>query len=292
MCSHPVTGVVSLDAPFENAGLKDCDGKETLLETINENGKSRLLFLAQNVPAVGYKIYKLEKGENKASVNVIASENSLENEYLSVKLDGDGNILSVFDKENGREVLSGVGNLLTISHDKPIHESAWNLENDYKMKMTELKAAKSVRVLESSPLRSVIETVRKYNQSTITQKIILNAASRTLDFDTTVDWHEREKVLKAEFPVNIRARYSTFEIAHGALQRPTYANNSYEKAMFECCAHKWTDLSEGDYGVSLLNDCKYGYDLFDNVMRITLMRGPICPDPKGDIGISTFKYSL
>ena len=114
MCSHPVTGVVSLDAPFENAVLKDCDGKETLLETINENGKSRLLFLAQNVPAVGYKIYKLEKGENKASVNVIASENSLENEYLSVKLDGDGNILSVFDKENGREVLSGVGNLLTI----------------------------------------------------------------------------------------------------------------------------------------------------------------------------------
>lgn len=292
MCSHPVTGVVSVDAPFENAVLKDCGGKEVLFETINENGKSRLLFLAQNVPAVGYKIYKLEKGENKASINVIASENSLENEYLSVKLDGDGNILSVFDKENGREVLSGVGNLLTISHDKPIHESAWNLENDYKMKMTELKAAKSVRVLESSPLRGVIETVRKYNQSTITQKIILNAASRTLDFDTTVDWHEREKVLKAEFPVNIRARYSTFEIAHGALQRPTYANNSYEKAMFECCAHKWTDLSEGDYGVSLLNDCKYGYDLFDNVMRITLMRGPICPDPKGDIGINTFKYSL
>lgn len=292
MCSHNVSNLVSVDAPFENAVLKDCDGNRVLCETVTENGKAKLRFIASNVPAVGYKIYKLEKGEEKASKAVIVTETSLENEYLSVKLDSNGNLISVYDKENGREVLSGLGNLLTISHDKPIHESAWNLENDYMMKMTELKSAESVRVVESSALRGVIETVRKYNNSTITQKIILNAAGRTLDFDTTVDWHEREKVLKAEFPVNIRARYSTFEIAHGALQRPTYANNSYEKAMFECCAHKWTDLSEGDYGVSLLNDCKYGYDLSLNVMRITLMRGPVCPDPKGDIGISTFKYSL
>ena len=99
-------------------------------------------------------------------------------------------------------------------------------------------------------------------------------------------------MLKAEFPVNVRARYSTFEIAHGALERPTFANNPFEKAMFECCAHKWTDLSEGGWGVSLLNDCKYGYDLTGNVMRITLMRGPVCPDPKGDIGVNTFTYAL
>ena len=134
--------------------------------------------------------------------------------------------------------------------------------------------------------------VRKFNESTVTQKISLKAGCRTLDFATEVDWHEREKVLKAEFPVNVRARYSTFEIAHGAIERPTYANNSFEKAMFECCAHKWTDLSEGGWGVSLLNDCKYGYDLTGNVMRITLMRGPVCPDPKGDLGLNSFTYAL
>ena len=113
-----------------------------------------------------------------------------------------------------------------------------------------------------------------------------------MDFETTVDWHEREKVLKAQFPVSVRSRYATYEIQHGTNEYPTHSNTTYDAPKFECCAHKWADLSEGGYGVSLINDSKYGYDIQDNLMRITLMRGPICPDPLGDIGINTFRYSL
>ena len=126
----------------------------------------------------------------------------------------------------------------------------------------------------------------------ITQTYTLYAGARRLDFVTHTDWHEREKVLKAEFPADIRARYSTFHVAHGALQRPTFANDPFETAMFECCAHQWVDLSEADYGVAILNNCKYGHDISGSLMRITLMRGPICPDPKGDIGEQDFVYSL
>ena len=285
--SHEVSDVITVDMPFPGAYIEN-----TECEITTEDGVKKLIFKADNIPPMGYKVFKISEKATPAEDGVLVDGGSLENEYLKVAFDENGLITSVFDKKNEREVLYGKGNLLTISHDKPIHESAWNLESDYKMKMWKLEKAESITVIENTPLRGTIEIVRKFNESVITQKVSLKKGSRTLDFDTTVDWHEREKVLKAEFPVNIRSRFSTFEIAHGALERPTYANNSFEKAMFECCAHKWTDLSEGNYGVSLLNDCKYGYDIDKDVLRITLMRGPVNPDKYGDIGISTFKYSL
>ncbi len=141
-------------------------------------------------------------------------------------------------------------------------------------------------------LRGVIRVVRKFNKSTITQDIILEKDKPTIDFDTTVDWYEREKVLKAAFPVDIRSRSASCEVAHGAAEYPTHYNTCYDLAKFEFCAHKWADLSEGGYGASIINDCKYGYNVHDNVMKITLMRGPIVPDPKGDLGVNTFRYSF
>ena len=99
-------------------------------------------------------------------------------------------------------------------------------------------------------------------------------------------------MLKASFPVNIRNTFASYETAHGSITRPTHRNTSYDLAKFEVCAHKWADLSEGDYGVSILNDCKYGYDIHENNMRITLMRSPNCPDRTADWGVNTFTYSL
>ena len=284
--THPLTSMVTVDAPEGFTGV--CDGNDRAMKAAVKDGK--LSFIAEDVPGLGYKVFTLTKETGGARVT--ATKTLLENEYLRVAIDENGLLESVYDKENGRETLSGKGNLLTVSHDKPIHESAWNLESDYKMKMCPLTEAVSIEVTESSPVKGEVTVVRRFNESAITQRISLKAGCRTLDFETEVDWREREKVLKAEFPVNVRARYSTFEIAHGAIERPTYANNSFEKAMFECCAHKWTDLSEGGWGVSLLNDCKYGYDLTGSVMRITLMRGPVCPDPKGDLGMNAFAYRL
>ena len=285
------TNTVKLAVPQGTGSVTDAEGNTLPGRVFLSNNTTVLEFTAENIPAMGYKVFRLSAQPYEKILHE-AEERVLENEFLRVTFDENMLIDSIFDKENGREVLAGKGNLLTISHDKPIHESAWNLEVDYKMHMTPLTSFESARIRPFDGMKAGAHIVRKYNKSTITQEIVLKAHARTLEFRTAADWYEREKVLKAEFPVDIRSRYSTFEVAHGAVERPTYANNSYEKAMFECCAHKWTDLSENDYGVSLLNDCKYGYDIMGSVMRITLMRGPVCPDRKGDMGMNYFTYSL
>ena len=243
------------------------------------------------MPAFGYGVFTL-CDETAEFENVKVTKNTLENKYLKVSLDGNGLIDEVIDKTTGRQILTGKGNLMTISHDKPIYESAWNMEFDYQMKFWELRDAESIEVVEASPLRGAVRVVTKFHESTITQDIILEKDKPTLDFDTTVDWHEREKVLKAEFPVDIRNRNASCEIAHGAAEYPTHYNTCYDQAKFEFCAHKWADLSEGGYGASIINACKYGYNLHDNMMKITLLRGPICPDPMGDLGMHHFRYSF
>lgn len=287
-----VTNTVKLPVPQYVNSIADANG-ETMPCRVYMADDTRILeFSAKDVPSMGYKLFYPCAEEAEAAVRKEDPAPVLENEYLRVVFDENMLISGITDKLSGREILAGKGNLLTISHDKPIHESAWNLESDYKMNMTPLTDVESCKVYPFDGVKSRVHIVRRYNKSVIEQDIILKKGAKTLNFRTCVDWYEREKVLKAEFPVDLRARYSTFEVAHGAVERPTYANNSYEKAMFECCAHKWTDLSENDYGVSLLNDCKYGYDIMGNVMRITLMRGPVCPDRKGDIGKNYFTYSL
>lgn len=252
---------------------------------------SKARFIAHDVPAMGYRVYgsdELAPGGEK----VTAEKNLLENAKLRVVLDENGLIDSIFDKVNGREVLTGKGNLLTVFHDKPVHESAWNLELDYQKRFWNLDKADSIEVLEADEIKGVVRIVRTFNKSTVTQDIILAADADYVDFDTKVDWHETEKVLKAAFPVSVMNTNASYEIAHGSIDRPTHWNYGTDLVRFEVCGHKWADLSESDYGVSIINDCKYGYDIHDSLMRITLMRAPICPDPVGDKGVSTFVYRV
>ncbi len=141
-------------------------------------------------------------------------------------------------------------------------------------------------------MRQTIEVRRKILNSEVTQRISLEANSSRLDFDTSIQWNERHTLLKVAFPVNVLAPQATYEIQWGNVQRPTHRNTSWDWARFETCAHKWVDLSEGNYGVSLLNDCKYGHDIHENVIRLTLLRSPTLPDPVADFGGHRFVYSL
>ena len=122
--------------------------------------------------------------------------------------------------------------------------------------------------------------------------MIVYANRRRIDFKTEVDWHEHQVLLKAAFPVAVRSTKATYEIQFGNVERPTHWNTSWDYAKFETVAHKWVDLSQRDYGVSLLNDCKYGHDVKDNVIRITLLKSGIEPDPNADQGHHEFTYSL
>ena len=94
------------------------------------------------------------------------------------------------------------------------------------------------------------------------------------------------------FPVSVRSTRATYEIQHGHIERPTVANTSWDEARFEVCGHRWADLSEPGYGVALLNDCKYGYDIRGHIMRLSLLRGPGFPDPEADQGEHRFAYAL
>ncbi|HET6873943.1 MAG TPA: glycoside hydrolase family 38 C-terminal domain-containing protein, partial [Acidimicrobiales bacterium] len=120
----------------------------------------------------------------------------------------------------------------------------------------------------------------------------LTAGSRRIEFDTTVDWQERHRFLKVAFPVAVRSQQAAFEIQHGYIHRPTHDNTSWDRARFEVCAHRWADLSEPGYGVALLNDCKYGYDVRGDTLRLSLLRGPGYPDPDADRGSHRFAYAL
>lgn len=287
--THPVSGTVSVALPDGYSAVEDLSGNKAVCAVYDNNGVRSISFTASDVPSLGYKIYKFT-AEAESRPTVTVSPSLLENDYLKIKFDNNGEITSVYDKENCREVLTGNANALTIYQDKPIHESAWNLEFDYQMKSFPLTRADSITVTEASALRCEIKIVRSFNKSTITQYISLAHNERQIRIRTEAEWYEREKILKADFPVAVRSPYSTCETAHGSIQRPTHYNTSYDQAKFEICMHKWVDLSEGDYGVSILNDCKYGCNVTDGKIGITLLRGPIVPDPTADIGHHEFTY--
>jgi alpha-mannosidase len=145
-------------------------------------------------------------------------------------------------------------------------------------------------VIEAGPLQATLEVRRRVLNSPFVQRISLAYNSPRLDFDTTITWQERHILLKVAFPVDILSPLATYEIQWGNVQRATHRNTSWDWARFETCAQKWVDLSEGNYGVSLLNDCKYGHDIHDNVMRISLLRSPTMPDPEADQGEHRFAY--
>ena len=218
----------------------------------------------------------------------------LENSFLRVEFNSDGDITRIFDKQSNREVLAPntVANQFQAFEDRPKNWDAWDVDIFYDDKMWLADPASSVEMVENGDLRQTVEIKRQILNSTYTQRISLNHNSQRLDFDTHVEWNERHIMLKVAFPVDVLSPQATYEIQWGNVQRPTHRNTSWDWARFETCAHKWVDLSEGDYGVSLLNDCKYGHDILDNVMRITLLRSPTMPDPMADFGEHRFAYSL
>ena len=216
----------------------------------------------------------------------------MENELLRVEIGADGSLRGVYDKEAGREVLEGRGNLLFAYADKPPNWDAWDVEAGYEAEGEEVSDAESVEVVEGGPLRAAVRVERRFRGSRISQSYVLLSGSRRLDVETRVEWHERQVLLRALFPVRVRSHEATFETMYGVVKRPTHRNTSWDEARFEVCAHRFADLSEPGYGVALLNDGKYGHSARDNVLGISLLRGPLYPDPLADEGEHSFTYSL
>ncbi|MEQ8385973.1 MAG: alpha-mannosidase [Coleofasciculus sp. A1-SPW-01] len=260
-------------------------------------GQTHLLFQAKDIPAIGYKIVWLcptdTPPENNHPNPQPNNEFILENDYLRVIVNPNtGDLSSIFDKPNQREILSGAGNQLQAFEDKGQYWDAWNIDPNYHQHPLPPTQLKSIQWLEQGNLRSRLQVIRQLGQSQFCQEYILTSDSPLLKIATTVDWQERQVLVKAAFPLNLEADYATYEIPCGAIQRPTKPQTPAEQAKWEVPALRWADLGDKTYGVSLLNDCKYGYDAQPSQLRLTLLKSPMWPHPDADRGIHHFTYAL
>lgn len=249
----------------------------------------------KDVPAMGWTTIRFEEGVTAQEVSAFTvTENTIETPYYHIELNEAGQMTSIFDKEADVEVLADGerGNVLQMFEDKPLAHEAWDIDMFYQEKMREVTDLQSIEVLEQGALQVKLQLTWKYMSTTIKQDLVLYADNKRIDFKTWVDWRERKQLLKVAFPVNVRATYATYDIQYGNVRRATNWNTSWEQARFETVAHKWVDLSERGYGVSLMNDCKYGHDIKDNVMRLTLLKAATHPDVEQDQGEHEFTYSL
>uniref|UniRef100_A0A673YPN0 alpha-mannosidase n=1 Tax=Salmo trutta TaxID=8032 RepID=A0A673YPN0_SALTR len=186
------------------------------------------------------------------------------------------------------------GNQFVVFDDVPLYWDAWDVM-DYHLQTRKpvVEVVRPVQVSSPGGLRgSVTFTLRISDKSTITQEIILDAMCPYVRFNTQVEWLESHKFLKVEFPVRVRSPNATYEIQFGHLQRPTHRNTSWDWARFEVWGHKWADLSEHGFGVSLLNDSKYGYSVYQNTLTLSLLRAPKAPDANADMGSHQFTYAV
>lgn len=229
--------------------------------------------------------------ENADSFTVNLEERRLETPYYNVAWEESGAFVSIYDKLNAREILKGKGNIFRIYEDKPIYYDAWDIELYYYDKYEDVLVDKVI-VTEKGILRMKLGFVYKYRNSEIIQNVVFYKNSPRIDFETMIDWQEDHRLLKTIFEVDIRATKASYDIQYGYVERPNHWNTSWDLAKFEVCGHKWADLSEADYGVSLLNDCKYGYGIRDNVMTLSLLKSAKYPDAEADMGIHQFKYAL
>jgi alpha-mannosidase len=272
----------------------DATGRKRPLQRVESAGRNQVLFYAPDLPAKGYQAFPLSSEKVADPPELSVGPSLLENCYFRIAIDAQGNIASLFDKRNRRQVLKPglAGNRLLAFEDKPAEYDNWNIDLYYQEKQWEIDAVEEIFVIEEGPVRGGLRIRKRFLDSVIVQDIYIYNDLPRIDFDTQIDWKESQILLKAAFPVDVHANKATYDIQFGNVERPTHWNTSWDLARFEVCAHKWADLSEAGYGVSLINDCKYGHDIKDGVIRLTLLKSGNHPNPEADRELHHFVYSL
>ncbi|WP_178020345.1 alpha-mannosidase [uncultured Paenibacillus sp.] len=282
---------------------KVVDGQGRLLQSqsIETEEGSCLLVELPAVPAFGYITVWLRTEPPKLTQNQMDARQrdtarlfQWETDKYVMEFNECGEITRWLDKEVNRELLEAgrVANEFQFFHDRPVEWDAWDIDPRYDKQSAGTAKLESFEVMERGCVRDVLRLRWSWSRSTIEQEIIFHKGMRRVDFKTSVNWQEDHKLWKVAFPVDLISTKATYEIPFGALERSTTNNTSWDQAQYEVCGHRWADISEGGYGVSLLNDCKYGYDIKEGVMRLSLLRSPKWPDKHADLGFHEFTYSL
>jgi alpha-mannosidase len=311
--SWPRVEVIEIEAQLpasaQHVEVLDSAGKlvESQLLAIELDTHRVDLLVLSHIPAIGYATYFVRPEAKQVPYHSIvkASESSLENEFIRVKIDPQtGCMTSLFDKRSQMETLAPsetdtggpkehvCGNLLQAFNDKPKRWDAWNIDADFEKQHWDLDKADQLELIENGPLRAVIRVKNHFQNSTFVRDITLYAGVPRVDVKMHADWHEKHILLKVAFPLSAHNEKATFEIPYGSVERPTTRRTPAEQAEFEVPAQRWADISDATHGFSLLNDCKYGYDAKGNVLRLSLLRSPEWPDPHADEGPHDFTYSL
>ncbi len=245
-------------------------------------------YYVSNVPSKGFRSYEC----SKINVHVFIPY-QLENKYYLIKFNEKYEIISIYDKQNEREVLTvgEIGNKLCAYIDMPHEFDAWEIKDYYKEKYYNVDNLSNVEFVSMGG-KYGYKIQRKFRNSLIEQYICIYENKEGIYFETTADWNEEHILLKTEFPVNVTANEAIYDIQFGNVQRSTLYNTPWDKAMFETCGHKYADYSQNDYGIALLNDCKYGYDVHGGVMGLSLIKCATEPNVNADKGRHSFTYAL
>ncbi|MFP4056205.1 MAG: alpha-mannosidase [Candidatus Brocadiia bacterium] len=293
----PVTGLVTA-MPAEEGPCRvvDAEGREIPSQARQHGDSTVVEFIARDVPPCGYATYFLQRGKRQAATHAAlrASPRVLESRLFRIRLNRNGEIVRLLDKRCGRQVVpeGQRANRFRLFEDKPGNYDAWDIVRSYEDKHWDLGPAVRAEVVATGPVRAGVRFERSFFDSRLAQTLWVYEGIPRIDFETEVEWRERNRLLKVAFPADVLARRASYDLGYGSIARPTHRNTSWDEAKFEVCGHKWADLSEAAYGLSVLNDSKYGWDVRGNVIRLSLLRGPIRPDPDSDLGKHAFTYAL
>ena len=297
--SANVTVDVQMPATTADVSVVDSRGVVLPSEVLSKDATTSMFHLlveARDVPSLGYEVLHVVPGKKPFVSDLKVTGTTLENAALRVVVDPQtGCITTLYDKKAGFEALAkgACGNELEAFKDTPKDYDAWNIDpgtlDQPPMRITE---ADSVQVIEHGPMRASIRVARHWQNSKFVQDIVLDAGSDQVVVTNDIDWHETHVLLKAAFALSATSPFATYEIPYGTIQRATTRNNSWEKAQFEVGAQRWADLGNAQHGFSLINESKFGYDGVGNLLRLTLLRSPVWPDPNADRGQHHFSYAL
>ena len=284
-----------------------CDalGREVPSQIVRTGQLTSEVIFKADVPSLGHATYLLRTGQPATGPGTLQITNtSSENAAFRLEIDPEtGWLKSILDKRTGRQVLSGPGNELQLLEDVPKAWDAWNIGLTGVRYPTRFRR---MEVVERGPVRSILRLHHTYLKpgvrresptedfptSFFTQDIVLYEGMDRIDFVTNADWWEEKTMVKVGFQVAVQDTAATYEIPFGTIRRSTGNTTSKERAQFEVSSHRWADLSSNEYGVSLLNRAKYGYDMKGSTMRLSLLRSPKWPDPTADRGTHAIEYAL
>lgn len=308
------TGVITAELPYGPAEdmpsmeAVDAEGNTAPVQTLSDG---KIAFLAENLPPAGIKAYRLRRiqdAETKAESSMPQNadngtrfcqrqktwDGTFENTYFRAVFNDKMELTSLVEMETGQELLkeNRTGNELMSYEDRPMNWDNWDIDCYYKKKPYPAEWSSRPEILEQGPVRTVIQIRHGFAASVVTQKVILYADQPRIDFQTEAEWKEHHVLLRVNFPADVNASKASYEIQYGNVERETTANHSWDTAKFEVCGHKWADVSDNGAGLSLLNDCKYGYSVRDGEMGLTLIKSGVYPNPNADIGHHEFTYSI